>query len=350
LNVPLQRLSTQRLTHAPFATPAEVVAWFGAVQAQDYRGGLWGVGLRMRRAVESDVEQALAARAIVRTWPLRGTLHFVAPADVHWMLKHFGPRTVGRAAPRFKQLELDARVFTRSARLLVKALEGGRQLTRDAMYARLESARVSTADGRGLHILWRLAHDGVLCFGARQGRQHTFALLDEWTPAVKGLERDEALAELARRYFTSHGPATLQDFVWWSGLNVADARAGLDLAKPHLVNETIGPHVYWLQASKPARGRSSSAHLLPLYDEYTVGYRDRSAILPGKYVSRAGNGIFKSPVIVDGLIVATWTRTIKRGELAVNTSPFAKLAAKQASAIADATKRFLTFAREISTR
>lgn len=344
MNLSRQRLSNQRLTHAGFVEPADVVAWFGAVQAQDYRGALWGVGLRMRRAVEADIERALAARAIVRTWPLRGTLHFVAPADVRWMLKHFGPRTVARAAPRFKQLELDDRVFARSARLLAKALEGGRQLTRTAIYARLESARVATADGRGLHILWRLAHDGVLCFGAPQGRQQTFALLDEWVPAAAMLERDEALAELARRYFTSHGPATLQDFVWWSGLNVADARKALDLAAPHLAHETVGRGVYWLQASAPARSRATTAHLLPLYDEYAVGYRDRSAIIPAKHASKAGNGLFKPPIIADGQIVGTWTRAIKRGELAVDISPFAKLTAAQAAAVADATERFVRFA------
>ncbi len=343
MNLSRQRLANQRLTHAAFAEPAAVVSWFGAVQAQDYRGALWGVGLRLRRAVEADIEQALAARAIVRTWPLRGTLHFVAPADVRWMLKHLGPRTVARAAPRFKQLELDDRVFTRSARLLAKALDGGRQLTRPAIYARLESARVATADGRGLHILWRLAHDGVVCFGAPQGRQQTFALLDDWVPAAKMLDRDEALAELARRYFTSHGPATVQDFVWWSGLNVASARAALDLATPRLAHETVGREVYWFQVSAPARARSTTAHLLPLYDEYTVGYRDRSAILPARLTSQAGNGIFKPPIIADGQIVGTWTRTIDRSGVVVTPQLFAPLPRVQARVVAEAAERYRRF-------
>jgi hypothetical protein len=343
LNIPRQRLQNQRITQTRLEKPGDVVAWFGAVQAQDYRGALWAVGLRMPRAVEADVEQALCDRAIVRTWPLRGTLHFVAPADVRWMLKHFAAHTIARAATRFKQLELDEKVFARSTRLLVNALEGGKQLTREAMYARLESARVRTADNRGLHILWRLAHDGVLCFGARQGRQQTFTLLEEWVPAARILARDEALAELARRYFTSHGPATLQDFVWWSGLSAADARIGLDLAASGLACEKVGRQVYWLHASPPARARTTTAHLLPLYDEYTVGYRDRSAILRSAHAARAGNGIFKPPIIVDGQIVGSWTRTIAKGEAVVTPRLFGKISGGQARAVAAAVERYRQF-------
>jgi hypothetical protein len=343
LNIPRQRLHNQRITQTRLAKPGDVVAWFGAVQAQDYRGALWAVGLRMTHAVEADVEQALCDRAIVRTWPLRGTLHFVAPADVRWMLKHFAPRTIARAAARFKQLELDDTVFARSTRLLVKALEGGKQLTRDAMYARLESGRVRTADSRGLHILWRLAHDGVLCFGARQGRQQTFTLLEEWLPAARILERDEALAELARRYFTSHGPATLQDFVWWSGLSAADARIGLESAASSLACERVGRQVYWFHASPPARARTTTAQLLPLYDEYTVGYRDRSAILRSTHASKAGNGIFKPPIVVDGQIVGSWTRTIDKGRADVTPQLFGGISGGDARAIAAAVERYQRF-------
>ena len=168
-------------------TPADAVRWLGAVQAQDYAGALWAVGMRTRGAVEADVEGAVAERTIVRSWPLRGTLHFVAPDDLRWMLTHFAPRTIARAAPRFRQLELDERTFARSSALFVKALQGQRQLSRPRLYALLERAGISAAGSRGLHILWRSAHDGLICFGARQGNQHTFALLDEWVPPAKTL-------------------------------------------------------------------------------------------------------------------------------------------------------------------
>ena len=273
-----QRLRTQRLIGPGFAAPADAVRWFGAVQAQDYPGALWALGMRTKGATEASVEHAVATRTIVRTWPLRGTLHFVAPEDVRWMLTHFAPRTIGRAVLRFRQLELDARVFARSSALFVKALEGGRQLTRPKLYARLERAGIATGDNRGLHILWRCAHDGLICFGAREGRQQTFALLEEWVPRAKTLDRDEALAELARRYFTSHAPATVQDFTWWSGLSAADARRAVEAAgagAPYLAAGTFAPRT----AAPRTSHLPPHVLLLPPYDEYTVAYRDRSAAL-----------------------------------------------------------------------
>ena len=339
-----QRLRAQHMTGSGFATPAEAVAWFGAVQAQDYPGALWAVGLRTKNATERLVEHAISDRSIVRTWPLRGTLHFVAPADVRWMLKYLAPRMVARAASRHTQLGLDDRIFARSATLLANALVGGRQLTRPAVYRLLESARISTRDSRGLHILWRLAHDGVICFGAREGTQHTFALLDEWVPAGRTLERDEALAELARRYFTSHGPATLQDFTWWSGLAAADAKSGLEIASAHLQREMIGGQAYWIASTmSTARIHSPTAWLLPPFDEYTVAYQDRRAVLAPKFAARAGNGIFSPTLIVDGQVVGTWARTIGQRGVAITTSPFRKLVGAETRAVDAAVKRYRRF-------
>jgi hypothetical protein len=344
LNIPAQRLHNQQIAAHRFAAPGDVVATLGAVQAQDYSGALWSVALRTTGAVRADVEQALADRTIVRTWPLRGTLHFVAAADVRWMLKHLAAQVAERTSWSFRHFALDGKVFGRSVRLLVKALERGRQLTRDAIYRQLETGGIKTANGRGLYILWRAAHDGVICFGTPEGRQQTFALLDEWVPATKMLDRDAALAELARRYFTSHGPATRQDFAWWSGLAAADARAALDMARPHLAHETAAGQTYWLDPSLPVRRRATAAYLLPLYDEYTVGYRDRSAVIPAQYASQAGNGIFKPPIVVDGQIVGSWTRTIEKNGVVVAPRPFAKLRADQARAVEKAAARYRAFA------
>ncbi len=339
-----QRLHNQHISRATFDKPGEVVAWLGAVQAQDYLGALWALGLRMKNAIEADIEQALADKTIVRTWPMRGTLHFVAAADVRWMLELLTPRI---SAQRLHQhFGLDEATFGRCKEVLAGALQGGRQLTRPAMYERLEAAHISTAEGRGLHILSRLAQDGIICFGAREGKQQTFALLAEWAPTAKTMARDEALAELARRYFTSHGPATLQDFVWWSGLRVADARAGLEMAKPHLAQEVIDGKIYWLSSSMPAAKEASpTAYLLPPFDEYTVAYKDRSAVLDPLYAKQVtyGYGIFNPLIVVDGQVVGTWKRALKKDALVITPTLFAKLNKAETRAFHAAASRYGKF-------
>ncbi|HKP88114.1 MAG TPA: winged helix DNA-binding domain-containing protein [Blastocatellia bacterium] len=341
-----RRLYNQHIATAKFDKPSDVVGWMGAVQAQDYTGALWAVGLRARNATEEGIKKAIADKTIVRTWPMRRTLHFVAAADVRWMLELLTPRILAGSALRSQQLGLDERIFARSKEVFVRALEGGKQLRRDAMYGLLESARISTAGGRGLHIMCRLAMEGAICFGAREGKQPTFARLDEWVPAAKTMGRDEALAELAGRYFTSHGPATVQDFVWWSGLRTSDARAGLEMAKTHLVEEVIGGQTYWLHPSAPvAKDTSPTAYLLPAYDEYTVAYKDRRAVLDPVYSKQmnTGNGVFSPLIVVDGQVVGTWKRTLKKDALVITPSPFEKLNKAETRAVAAAANRYGEF-------
>jgi hypothetical protein len=317
----------------------------GAVQAQDYLGSLWAIGARMEAAREDAVERAVADRTIVRTWPMRGTLHFVAAADVRWMLALLTPRVIAGQRTRHRQLELDQTAFDRGRDLLTRALEGGRQLTREAAYQALDAGGVSTAGQRGIHILQRLALDRLLCFAARQGKQPTFALLEEWVPAARHLERDEALAELAARYFTSHGPATVQDFTWWSGLTVADARKGIELAGPRLEREVVEGATYWSAADAPAASpQPASAYLLPQYDEYTVAYRDRSAVLdPAQTGVISSNGIFYPILVLNGQVVGTWKRVVKKGEVSITLSPFSPLKKKEKHAFAAAAERYGEF-------
>ena len=347
VDIARMRLHNQRLVGAGFDAPGDAVAWFAAVQAQDYLGSLWAIGQRLGDAVEADIERAVVQREIIRTWPMRGTLHFVAAADVRWMLELLTPRVVAGNAHRMQQyFGLDEAVIGRSAELFVRALEGDRQLKRTAMYEVLEAGGVATGDSRGLHILSRLAHDGLICFAAREGKQPTFALLDEWAPAARRLARDEALAELARRYFTSHGPATVEDFVWWSGLLTADAKAGLEMSKPHLTQAVVAGRVYWMAASPAAAGRAASrALLLPPYDEYTVAYKDRSAVLDPAYakLTLSGYGIFSPIVVIDGQVVGTWKRAFKKGGLVITASPFAQLGAAATRALAAAANRYGKF-------
>jgi len=274
-------------------------------------------------------------------------LHFVAAADARWMLELLTPRVVENNARRLlRQFDLDEAALARSKDLVARALQGGKRLTRTAMYEALETGGVSTAGQRGLHILWRLAQDGVICFGAREGKQQTIALLDEWAPKAKRMGRDEALAELAKRYFTSHGPATLQDFTWWSGLTTADATSGLEMAKRSLAQETINGQTYWIAEAPPATKDSSpTAHLLPAYDEYTVAYKDRSAALNPKYskLPNYGHGIFNPTIVVDGQVVGTWKRTLKKGALVITPSPFTKLKRAETHTISEAASRYGKF-------
>jgi hypothetical protein len=344
-NIPDRRLRSQRIAGPGFEKPGTAVAWMGAVQAQDYLGALWAVGLRTRTPREETIEQAIADRSIVRTWPMRGTLHFVAAADVRWMLALLTPRVIAGQHGRHRQLELDQSDFDRSRDLFTRALEGGRQLTREACYDILEAGGVSAAGQRGIHILQRLAQDGLLCFAARHGKQQTFALLDEWIPAARPLARDEALAELAARYFTSHGPATLQDLTWWSGLTVADAKLGIELAAPRLERETADGVTYWSAPDVTPEPGGPRAHLLPPFDEYTVAYRDRSAVLaPAAHKTLiSSNGIFYPAVVLDGQVVGTWKRSLKKGAVAIAQSPFSPLKKKEQKAIAEAAERYGRF-------
>jgi hypothetical protein len=349
MNIGHQRLYNQYIARPTFEGVSDVVAWLGAVQAQDYFGSLWAIGLRMRNAVEGAVEQAIANKSIIRTWPMRGTLHFVAAADVRWMLELLTPRVVaGPARRHHQQVGLDELIFARSRKLFERVLQGGKQLTRNAMYESLEKAHISTAGQRGLHILSQLAQDGVICFGARQGRQQTFALLDEWVPSAGSKPREEALAELARRYFSSHGPATLQDFAWWSGLTMGDAREGLEMGKAQLVNEAVDGKIYWFASSMrtaTAKAASPTAHLLPAYDEYTVAYKDRSAVLDPLHAREAssGKGIFYPTIVVDGQVVGTWKRELRKEELVVKPSPFEQLNKSETRAFASAASRYGDF-------
>ncbi len=330
--------------------PAATVAWLGAIQAQDYLGALWAVGVRTPGATEGDVERAVAERSIVRSWPLRGTLHLVAAADVRWMLELLAPRNIARQRRRAEQLGLDGAAFRQSERRIVRALEGGRQLSRDAIFRLLADAGVSPAGQRGIHVLWRLAQERVVCFGARQGKQHTFVLLDDWlraVPAAIPLPREQALAELAMRYFRGHGPATAQDFAWWSGLAAAEARTAIEAAAPLLARATFDGEALWMPAEAPAAGaKAPAAHLLPPFDELLLGYRDRSAMLAPEHARRivpGGNGMFLPLLVLGGRVAGTWKRELRRRAVAVVPQPFGPLGPAEQRAVRRAASAYARF-------
>jgi len=353
-----RRLSNQGLARPAFRQPEDVVAWFGAVQAQDYLGSLWAIGQRVRRCTEADVEAAEARRVIVRTWPMRGTLHFVAAADARWMTRWLAPRVIARNAARWRRdFDVDARRVGRADEIVARALEGGRRLTRDALYAALESRRMATGGSRGLHLLLVLAMRGRLCLAGRVGKQHSFALLDEWLPAAPELDRDAALAELAVRYFTSHGPATERDLAWWAGITLADARLGIDGSRHRLECESLDGETFWRGAVRRARAAApASPHvrLLPAYDEYTVAYADRAPLVESRSrLDARGMGLLSPAVLVDGRVIGTWSRTIKGDRVNVAVRAARRITRDENLALRDAVAgygRFLDLDASLTDR
>jgi hypothetical protein len=325
-----QRLHNQLITRQSFAKPDEVVTWLGAVQAQDYAAAKWALGLRLPGATADDIEQAFADGTILRTHVMRPTWHFVSPADIRWLLALTAPRVNAASASYHRKFALDDATFRSCNAALVKALQGGKQLTRPELVSALQQAGIVARDTLrfGL-IIMRAELDGIICSGARRGKQFTYALLDERAPQARTLDRDEALAELTTRYFTSHGPATVQDFVWWSGLTVADARLGLAMVGSQLMRELIDGQAYWFATSTlPTRDLSQAAYLLPNFDEYTVGYKDRSAAFDATHTKKLeprGDILSSHAIVLDGQVVGTWKRTLKKDAVTITPLFFTPL-------------------------
>ena len=273
----------------------------------------------------------------------------MAAADVRWMLELLTPRIVQGRAARHVELGLDPAVLARCEKLVVKALQDGRQRTRGELMTLLERAGISTAQQRGYVVLWHLAHAGVICFACPQGKQPAFALLEEWVPKARRLGRDEALAELALRYFTGHGPATVHDFVWWSGLKVADAKAGLALVSPQLAEERVEGAVYWMPRNTPdLRDTAPTAYLLPGFDEFLLGYTDRAAVLDPRQaqkVAPGGNGVFKPTIVVDGRVAGLWRHAVKKNVVLITPTPFTRFKKSETSALAARVARYGQFQR-----
>lgn len=341
-----QRLQAQAIADARFATPEDVVRWQVAVQAQDYLGSLWAVGLRMRGADQTAIENAIAQRRIVRTWPMRGTLHLVSADDVRWLLELLAPRVIAANAARLERdFALDAPALTRCRRVVERVLADGRPMPRSDLYAALDAGGIPTAQQRGLHITGRLAMEGLICGGPRAGKQPTFVLLDPWAPQARQLSREEALAELALRYFRSRGPATVQDFAWWSGLTVRDAQAGLGMAQTQLLQRTVDGRAYWHWPHDGTTVAAGTLHLLPPFDEYLVGYKDRGAMVdPALNRQVIGiNGLVNASIVIDGRIAGIWKRTLRKDTVAIGTTPFVSLKKKEAKALAAAATRYGEF-------
>jgi hypothetical protein len=346
LDIVSRRLYNQHLRGAPFARPDEVVQLFGAVQAQEYPGATWGIAQRMDGATQASLDLAYADGAILRTHALRPTWHFVAPADIRWLLKLTSPRVHAMNASYYRKLDLDTAVLARGTTVLTHALQGGRHLTRTELAAALEQAGIIRASDDRLRLTYLVMHaelEGLICSGAMRGKQHTYALLDERVPPARMLEREEALAELTRRYFTSHGPATVKDYAWWSGLTPSDVRRGLELNTAQLEMARVDEQQYWFGPDIGTTLKDAPiAYLLPAYDEYTIAYKDHNAILHPDY-SQLVVAAFGIVIVIDGQIVGAWKRVIEKHRVLLTLEPFRALSAAEQQALDLAVQRYQAF-------
>jgi hypothetical protein len=348
LDIVQQRLSRQRLAGNPLRKPEDVVAWLGAVQAQDYFGAKWAVGQRTQGADEAALDRAFNEGKILRTHVMRPTWHFVAPADIRWLLELTAPRVNVVNGTMYRKFELDEALFARSNNAIAEALVGGRFLTRAEIGKVLGRIGI-TAEGIRLgYIIHRAELDAVVCSGPRRGKQFTYALLDERAPQAKSLPHEEALAELTKRYFTGHGPAMVQDFAWWSGLTQSQCRAGLEMVKSDLIRETVGDQTYWLDPDLPlVKAPSPTAHLLPNYDEYLLSYRNAGPLFDLARTSpiETGNPIFAHALVIDGRLFGTWRRDFQKDAVTVTLKRFTPLREAEELAVRAEAERFGQFLR-----
>jgi hypothetical protein len=337
------RIHNQQIASTNFKTAKELVGWMGAMQAQDYNQAKWAIGARLPHLTEEQIESAFNRGEIIRTHLMRPTWHFVSADDIYWLLELTAKQIKSTTKSRKRDLGLTENDLGKSKEILIKSLEGNRALTREELSVHLNSAGINTYGQRLPHILMDAEIDAIICNGDIQGKKQTYALLAERVPEKKTFTKEEALALLAKKYFTSHGPATLADFVWWSGLPVTDARKALEINKATLISETIGTDTYWFSDSvKLSTSTSDSVYLLPAFDEYLISYKNRSAAITIDHHSKAisNNGIFWPIIVVNGQISGLWKRTLKKDTVLIELDHFRPHNKKEIGLIEKAAESF----------
>ena len=330
-----ERLRNQKLAGSTLRKASQVIAWHGVIQAQDYAGAKWALALRAPGLTDDAIERAFGSGEILRTHTQRGTWHFVTRDDIRWILSVTAPR-LQRINRRYGvTLGLDERTFTRAGTIIERALEGGKHLTRDELSAVLQQKKLDAKGTRLAHLVMDCEARGTVCSGPRRGKQFTYALVSERAPDARVLPSDAALAELTRRFFQSHAPATLQDYAWWSGLTMTDVRAGVALAGIRALDKPL-----------PPQRVAGATFLLPNYDEYVIAYKDRTAIIDP---SRARNlGVFTSLeyphyLIIDGRVAGSWKREIGARSASVRIRSYEPLTRASRAAIAAEVDRYGAF-------
>jgi hypothetical protein len=341
------RLAVQHIARPIRATPLDIVRHLLAVQAQDYIGAKWGVGLRIKGATDAAVDRAVNAATIVRTHVLRPTWHFVAAEDIRWLLAITGPRVIALNAWVSRKLGLDARKLTKALRAMARTLEGGAFRTRDELRDAMVAAGVAVPSG--LHLAYYVMHAeqvALICNGPRRGKQFTYALMDERVPATPAIDDDEALGRLAARFVRGHGPASTRDLARWASLPQATAKRAVEIAGAELVTRTFDGTKLLVtpDARRPVRG-ALGAQLLCIYDEYFAGFKDRAAIITPadeRAISSRGAAV-REGFLIDGRVRGTWAREFDAKSVSIALRPFGRISATERSALRRAVEPYARF-------
>jgi hypothetical protein len=338
------RLINQQITGTDLSAPDELVRWMGCMQAQDFAGAKWAIGNRIKGITEAEIDRQFNEGKILRTHILRPTWHFVSPDDIGWILQLTAPKIKAFNKVLHHKLGIDKNILQRSKNIISKALTANKQLTREQLVLWLKKAKINTDDIRSNFLLMDAELDGIICSGGRRGKQFTYALLQERVPKTRHLSQEAAIAALTEKYFVSRGPATLQDFAWWSGLNLSLAKKGIEMNKQKLSHAVLNGQAYWFSAEMPLHQKpQSTIHLLPAFDEYTVAYKDRSDVLNPAYRQQSGNGIFKPTIVINGQIAGTRERTLSKDKVLVTIHPFTILNKRSQDLIKAEARRYARF-------
>jgi hypothetical protein len=320
LNLSAYREASQKLGAAKCMTAKEVTSWMGAIQAQDYGMSKWAIGVRLQNSTIASVDAEIDSGKIVRTHLLRPTWHFVSSDDIYWILKLTAPKIKALSVGREKQLEITNDVFSKCSRIIERSLRDNNHLTRSELIEELKKSSINVEENRASHIFMRAELDGIICSGKQKNGKQTYAILEEWIPHGRKLAKDEALKELAFRYFSSHGPATINDFTWWSGLTLTDARLAVKLNEGQLRAEATNDRTYWMADRLNHSGvNTGNLIMLPAYDEFLIAYKDRSASLShlDNWKVISGNGIFYPLILHEGNVIGTWRRILKKDKVII---------------------------------
>ncbi len=324
-NISELRLLNQQISNPQFDSAGKLVNWMGAIQAQDFNMAKLAVGIRTPGSTEAAINASADKGEIIRTHVLRPTWHFVSPEDIYWMLDLTAPRIIASMKSRDRELELDGKVYKKCNSVIEKALYRSNFLTRQELVNELGKSNIPTGNNRASHIFMRAELNKLICSGKTINKKQTYALLEERVPGGKKLNREESLAQLAQKYFSSHSPATVNDFSWWSGLSVADARSAVEMIKPKFLSEIIDNKTY-LFPDKSANPETDEGniYLLPAYDEFIISYKDRSVYMPYDELKKAvsSNGIFRPVIVIDGKVSGLWKRTVKNNVAEFETEFF----------------------------
>jgi len=304
------RLFNQGLSTISFGNPDQVVAHFGAMQAQDYSMALWAVGLRMKNPNRSVIENQINSGEIIRTHILRPTWHLVHQKDIRWMMELSSPNVKKATQYVDKKEGLTDELFLKAWKIIEQKFREVDNLTKEDIMSDLSEQQITVGNLLATQIIIRAELEMLLCNGEQKG---TYALFEKRVPIIDKISKPEAITKLAQVYFTSRGPATLKDFAWWSGLSMGDAKIGIAELDKRLAYFTFNDLKYYHFEIEGNIPQKTTFALLPCYDEYTVGYSEgRDIALPTDLDnSKIGNGIFKPIILSGNEIAGTWRKSNK---------------------------------------